>query len=154
MPSRRAEIAFTPEEQETFINEGWTLQCATNGPRGFPHLIAMWYVVDGGEIVFTTFGKSQKVLNLRRDPKITVMLEAGRAYAELRGLVIEGEAELGEDSSETARIMALVGEKYNGIPVPTDTPESALRAASKRVTVRIKPVDIFSWDHRKLAGRY
>ncbi|MFQ5380465.1 MAG: pyridoxamine 5'-phosphate oxidase family protein, partial [Dehalococcoidia bacterium] len=153
-PSRRAQIAFTEEEQEAFINEGWTLQCATIGPRGFPHLIAMWYVVDRGEIVFTTFGKSQKVMNLRRSPRITVMLEAGRGYAELRGVVIEGNAEIGEAPAETARIMALVGEKYNGIPVPTDTPESALRAASKRVTVRIKPVDVYSWDHRKLGGGY
>jgi len=154
MPSRRSNIAMTSEEQEQFLADGWTLQVASLGPRGFPHLIAMWYVVDDGGIVFTTFGKSQKVLNLRRNPKMTVMVEAGRGYAELRGLVIEGEAEIGDDPQETARIMGLVGAKYNGIPIPTDTPEAALRAASKRVTVRVKPVDIYSWDHRKLGGRY
>lgn len=154
MPSRRNDIAMTPEEQAQFLADGWTLQVASVGPKGFPHLVAMWYVIDGGSIVFTTFGKSQKILNLRRNPKMTVMLEAGRGYAELRGLVIEAEAELGDDPRETARIMGLVGAKYNGIPVPTDTPEAALRAASKRVTVRVKPIDVYSWDHRKLGGRY
>lgn len=154
MPSRRGKISFTPEEQQAFIDEGWTLQVATMGPNGYPHLVAMWYVVDQGELVFTTFAKSQKILNLRRDAKITAMLEAGRTYAELRGVVIEGRAEVDDDTPETARIMGLVGAKYDGIPAPTDTPEAALKVASKRVTVRIKPVNVVSWDHRKLGGRY
>lgn len=152
--SRRAEITLTEEEQRQMLDEGWTLQVASNGPQGFPHLVAMWYVVVDGLVHFTTFGKSQKVMNLKRDPKITVMLEAGKAYAELKGLVIEGEAEVIEDVDTTARIMSLVGNKYQGMPIPTDTPESVLPMARKRVTVRIKPVDIYSWDHAKLGGRY
>jgi PPOX class probable F420-dependent enzyme len=154
MPSRRGSIALTPEEQEQFLNDSWTVQIASIGPKGYPHLVAMWFVIDKGQIVFSTFAKSQKVMNLRRDPKISAMLEAGKGYAELRGMVIEGTAEIGEDVHETARIMALVGAKYNGIPVPTDTPEAALKVASKRVIIRIKPDDIYSWDHRKLGGRY
>lgn len=156
MPSRRSQIALTPEEQRQLIEEeGWTLQVASIGPKGYPHLVAMWYVVDDdGTIVFTTYGRSQKVMNLRRDPKMTVMLEAGKKYEELRGLVIEADAELIEDVEYTARVMGKVGHKYNGIPIPTDTPEAALKAASKRVTVRVKPMDIYSWDHRKLGGRY
>ena len=156
MPSRRAEIALTPEEQRMMIEEeGWTLQVASIGPKGYPHLVAMWYVVDDdGTIVFTTYGRSQKVLNLRRDPKMTVMLEFGKKYEELRGLVIEAEAEIIEDPQYTAKVMAKVAHKYSGIPIPTDTPEAALKAASKRVTVRVKPVDLYSWDHRKLGGRY
>lgn len=154
MPSRRGQIALTDEEQERFLAESWTLQVASIGPGGFPHLVAMWYVVDGGLVTFTTFGKSQKVLNLRRDAKISAMLESGRAYNELRGLVIEGHAEITEDTAETARVMGLVNAKYNGIPVPTETPEAALKVASKRVVVRIRPQDIYSWDHAKLGGRY
>lgn len=154
MPSRRADIALTQEEQDQFLKDGWTLQVASLGPKGYPHLVAMWYVVIDGVIHFTTFAKSQKILNLRRDPKITVMLESGKGYSELKGLVIEGTAELIEDTPYTARVMGLVGEKYNGIPVPTDTPEAALKAASKRVAVKVNPVDIYSWDHSKLAGRY
>ena len=154
MPSRRGQIALTQEEQDKFMEDGWTLQVASIGPGGFPHLVAMWYVVIDGVITFTTFGKSQKVLNLKRDPKITVMLESGKAYNELKGLVIEGEAEIIEDTNETAKVMGLVGAKYNGIPVPTETPEAALKVASKRVVIRVKPVDIYSWDHNKLGGRY
>jgi PPOX class probable F420-dependent enzyme len=154
MPSRRASIALSEEEQARFLEEGWTLQVASIGPRGFPHLVAMWYVVDAGQVVFTTFRKSQKILNLTRDSKITVMLESGRKYAELKGLVIEGEAEIVDETSETARIMALNGEKYSGIPVPTETPEAAWKVASKRVVVRVKPVNVYSWDHAKLGGIY
>lgn len=154
MPSRRGSIALTEEEQQQVINDGWTLQVASNGHKGFPHLVAMWYVVIDGKIHFTTFGKSQKILNLRRDPKITCMLESGKGYAELRGLVIEGQAELLEDTPFTAKVMGLVGSKYNGIPAPTETPEAALKVASKRVVVKINPVDIYSWDHSKLGGRY
>jgi nitroimidazol reductase NimA-like FMN-containing flavoprotein (pyridoxamine 5'-phosphate oxidase superfamily) len=154
MPSRRASIALTEEEQKQFLEDGWTIQIASNGHKGFPHLVAMWYVVIDGMVHFTTFGKSQKILNLQRDNKITAMLEAGKAYAELKGLVIEGEAEIVPDTEFTAKVMGLVGSKYNGVPVPTETPEAALKAASKRVVVRIKPVDIYSWDHSKLGGRY
>lgn len=154
MPSRRTSIALTPEEREQFLADGWTLQVASIGPGGFPHLVAMWYVVIDGAICFTTFRKSQKILNLRRDPKLTVMLESGKGYAELKGLVIEGEAELIEDAAHTAKVMAQIGQKYNGIPAPTDTPEAALAVASKRVTVKLRPVDEYSWDHSKLGGRY
>ncbi|HEX6029837.1 MAG TPA: pyridoxamine 5'-phosphate oxidase family protein [Tepidiformaceae bacterium] len=154
MPSRRASIALTPEEREQFLADGWTLQVASLGPKGFPHLVAMWYVMVDGDIHFTTFRKSQKVLNLRRDPKLTVMLESGKLYAELKGLVIEGEAEVVEDPQYTAKVMAQVGQKYNGIPAPTETPEAALAVASKRVTIRVRPVDEYSWDHSKLGGRY
>jgi PPOX class probable F420-dependent enzyme len=154
VPSRRADITLTQEEQDQFLNDGWTLQVASIGPKGYPHLVAMWYVVIDGVIHFTTFAKSQKIVNLRRDPKLTVMLESGRGYSELKGLVYEATAELIDDPAYTARVMALVGEKYNGIPVPTDTPEAALKVASKRVSVRVNPDDIYSWDHSKLGGSY
>ncbi|MCK9520014.1 MAG: pyridoxamine 5'-phosphate oxidase family protein, partial [Dehalococcoidia bacterium] len=107
-----------------------------------------------GLVHFTTFRRSQKIMNLKRDPKITVMLESGKTYAELKGLVIEGEAEIIDDVDTTSRIMSLVGSKYQGMPIPTETPESVMPMAQKRVTVRIKPVDIYSWDHAKLGGRY
>lgn len=154
MAGRRDQITLTEDEQKAFLDEGWTLEVASNGPRGYPHLVAMWYVIVDGMVHFTTFGKSQKIVNLKRDPKITAMLESGKKYEELKGLVIEGEAEIIEDTPFTAKIMGLVGEKYNGIPLPMETSEQAMKAASKRVAVRIKPVNIISWDHAKLGGRY
>jgi PPOX class probable F420-dependent enzyme len=154
MPSRRGSIALTQDEQDTFLKEGWTLQVASMGPKGYPHLVAMWYVLDGGEIVFTTFRKSQKVINLQRNPKLTVMLESGKGYSELRGLVIEGDGEIVDDPQFTAKVMAKVGEKYNGIPAPMETPEAALKVAGKRVVIRVKVAEIYSWDHSKLGGVY
>ena len=155
MPSRRGLIALTDQEQKKLLDEGWTLQVASNGKDGFPHLVAMWYVLDDeGRICFTTFRKSQKILNLQRDSKISVMLESGKEYQELMGLVIEGEADLVDDAEFTAGIMARVGEKYNGIPAPMETSEQALKVASKRVVVRINPTHIYSWDHHKLGGVY
>jgi nitroimidazol reductase NimA-like FMN-containing flavoprotein (pyridoxamine 5'-phosphate oxidase superfamily) len=145
---------MTDEELTKFLEDGWTLQVASVGHNGFPHLVAMWYVLIDGEIYFTTFGKSQKVKNLERDPKITGMLEAGTRYQELRGLVIEGEAEIIPDNEFTAKVMGMVGAKYNGLPIPTETSEQALKAAAKRVAVRLKPTNVYSWDHRKLGGRY
>lgn len=154
MPSRRASIALTTEEQERFLAEGWTLQVATNGPGGFPHLAPMWYVMIDGVVHFTTFGKSQKILNIQRDPRISVMLETGEAYEELRGLVIRGTGEIDTDVQTTARVMSVVANKYRGLPIPTETPEEAMPAAAKRVTVRVRPERLYSWDHTKLGGRY
>lgn len=154
MPSRRNQIALTEDEQKALMDEGWTLQVASIGPKGYPHLVAMWYVVVDGRLHFTTFGKSQKILNLRRNPKITCMLESGTAYTQLKGVVIEGEAEIISDNVETAKIMGLVGHKYSGAPLSDAPSEGQLRAASKRVVVRINPVDVYSWDHAKLGGRY
>ena len=154
VPSRRADITLTEAEQQQFLAEGWTLQVASIGPKGYPHLVAMWYAVIDGRIHFTTFGKSQKVLNLRRNPQITAMLEAGRTYNELKGYVVEGTAAIIEDPTITARVMAAVGAKYSGRPRTGDTTEASLRTASKRVAVRIDPVAVYTWDHAKLGGRY
>ncbi|MFN8506538.1 MAG: pyridoxamine 5'-phosphate oxidase family protein [Dehalococcoidia bacterium] len=155
MPSRRNQIALTDDEQKAIMDEGWTLQVASIGPKGYPHLVAMWYVVVDGKLHFTTFGKSQKILNLQRNPKITCMLETGTAYNQLKGVVIEGDAEIITDNLETAKIMALVGQKYSGAPRSDAPPsEAQMKTASKRVIVKVNPVDIYSWDHTKLGGRY
>ena len=154
MPSRRNSIALTEEEQQEMLEKGWTLQVASNGVKGFPHVVAMWYAVIDGKICFSTFRKSQKVLNLRRDPKITVMLESGHAYNELKGLVIEGTAEIMEDTPYVAKVMAHVGSKYNGVPLASPEAQAMNPQASKRVIIRITADNIVTWDHSKLGGRY
>ena len=82
------------------------------------------------------------------------MLETGRPTGELRGLVVRGTAELDADVQTTAAVMSVVSNKYRGMPIPTETPEAALPAAVKRITVRIRPERVYSWDHTKLGGRY
>ncbi len=154
MPSRRNRIILSEEEQKLFLEEGWTLQVATNSSSGFPHLAAMWYIMKDGMIHFTTFRKSQKILNIRRNPDITVMLESGKEYADLQGLVVQGPAELVDNIEYTADVMAKVAEKYRGMPINTTNSDAGLDAAAKRIAVRVRPQNIYSWDHTKLSGRY
>ena len=85
MPSRRDLIRMTPEELQTFLYERHTMNVATIGPSGHPHVHAMWYGFVEGKPAFWTFGKSQKIVNLRRDPKVTALVEDGETYNELRG---------------------------------------------------------------------
>lgn len=157
MPSRRNKIEMTPDEQQAYLENGYTLQVASNGPRGAPHLAAMWYSLDeNGLIQFTTFTKSQKIVNLQRDPHITCMLEDGKNYSELRGLVIEGQAELIiGDVEATLAVMRRSPEKYGGGgPNAQQSDEDARRIAAKRCVVKVHPDKIYSWDHNKLGGVY
>ena len=155
MPKRRDQIAMTEEEQAAFLREGRTLQVASIGPRGYPHQAAMWYALIDGRVHFTTYARSQKVANLRRDPRISVMLEAGTAYDELRGLVIEGRADIVEgDAGLAALVMAMSGSRRPAEPPSAPPSEQTLRAVAKRAVVRVDPVRTYSWDHRKLGGAY
>ena len=116
----------------------------------------MWYSLDDeGLIQFTTFTKSQKIVNLQRDPHITCMLEDGKAYAELRGLVVEGTAELTiGDVEATLAVMRRNPEKYAGGANTQQSDEQARRIAAKRCVVKVRPQKIYSWDHGKLGGVY
>lgn len=159
MPSRRSQINMTDEEIEAYIDNGWTLQTATIGPSGYPHLVAMWYGVIDGKIHFTTYAKAQKVKNLERDPKITVMLESGTEYQELKGLVIEGEADVIQNDPDLVIAVQDATSRKSGNPrqpsgsLPMDD-DQRRQQASKRAVIRITPTKIISWDHSKLGGRY
>ena len=156
MPSRRTSIEMTEEEQRDYLANGYTLQVASNGPRAAPHLAAMWYSLDEeGLIQFTTFTKSQKIVNLQRDPHITCMLEDGKSYSELRGLVVEGTAELIiGDVEATLAVMRRNPEKYARGANTQQPDEQARRVAAKRCVVKVRPSKIYSWDHNKLGGVY
>ena len=154
MPKRRTQIAMTEAEQAAFLHEGHTLQVASIGPHGYPHQVAMWYALIDGKVHFTTYARSQKVQNLRRNPKLSVMLEAGERYHELRGLVIEGDAEAIEGDVElAARVATMSGSRRPAEPPPGRRPSRPC-AVAKRVVVRVHPVRVYSWDHRKLGGTY
>ncbi|HET7737310.1 MAG TPA: pyridoxamine 5'-phosphate oxidase family protein [Tepidiformaceae bacterium] len=158
MPKRRSQVALTPEEEIEILNEGRTIQIATIGQDGYPHLVAMWYSVVDGDVCFSTYGTSQKVMNLRRDPKVSAMVELGHAYSELRGLVIKGKAEIVEAGTPERealepKFLELNGPRYGGsTPIsapPAGTPRPGL--SPKRVIIRIHAESTYSWDHRKLA---
>ena len=92
--NRRAQIALTPEEQRQYLEESHTIILVSNDRRGYPHPVAMWFLAEpDGAVAMTTFRKSQKALNLRRDPRCSLLLESGRTYPELKGIILRGRAD-------------------------------------------------------------
>jgi PPOX class probable F420-dependent enzyme len=156
MPSRRQQIAMTDDERTAFLDEQRVLNVATIGPTGHPHLVAMWYAILDGHPSFWTFGKSQKIVNLRRDPRITALVESGDSYGELRGVELVGTARIVEDFDEIVAIGRAVAAKYQGTEVASSPEVLAFLEgqARKRVGVVIDVDRVVSWDHTKLAGSY
>jgi len=155
MASRRNQIEMTPAEVEQFLNGRYVMNIATNGPSGHPHLVAMWFSMIDGKPVFWTFGKAQKVLNIRRDARITALVETGEDYNELRGVELIGTARLVEDHADIVRIGALVAQKYSGdIAVGPEGMEFIGKQAHKRIGVVIDVEKTVTWDHTKLGGVY
>src|SRR5207253_2317301 len=114
---RRKEIALTPAEQQQFLEESHTIILSTLDRQGYPHSVAMWYVVDpDGTVLMTTFAKSQKALNLRRDPRCSLLVESGRKYKDLKGLLVRGRATLEADTERVLDLLERVHEKYNRGP--------------------------------------
>jgi len=156
MASRRDQIKLTPAEQLELLDEERIVVCTTNGPRGWPHSMPLWYTVRDGDIWVWTFAKSQKVRNLERDRRCTLLVEAGVEYGELRGIQIESEAELIRDPEQVYRFGAELTIRYaEGIERIEGDAEAGLRAqAPKRVAIHFRPVRTATWDHRKLGGTY
>jgi PPOX class probable F420-dependent enzyme len=149
--SRRQQIRLSPEEQAAFFRERRKAALATIDRDGFPHVVAMNYVARDGAFYMTSYGKAQKVVNIRRNPRVALMIEAGDEYAELRGVMIRGRCEILEDeASVRAAFAARAGAQDHAPPVQP----GAVASASKRVVLKIVPDRVISWDHRKLGGRY
>jgi len=147
--NQRGQIEMNDDEIATFIEQSRTATMATIGKTGMPHLVAMWYGVIDGEIWFETKIKSQKAVNLRRDPRIVVSIEDGWTYDKLRGVSIEGTAELTEDPDQLWAVGVNVWERYNG-PYSEEMKPLVEFMLVKRAAVRVKVDRIRSWDHRKL----
>jgi PPOX class probable F420-dependent enzyme len=151
--SRRDLICMSDAEIHTFLEEQRILQVATLDHDGWPHLVAMWYVLVNDQIVFWTYAKSQKLVNLRRDSRLTCLVETGDRYDELRGVQIKGRAIISNDYETVQRIGANIWERYTGSLTDTSRQMVAAQAA-KRVLVFVEPIEVVSWDHRKLGGTY
>jgi PPOX class probable F420-dependent enzyme len=149
--NQRAAIVMSDEEVAAFLSGSRIANIATIGPSGQPHLVAMWYGLINGAVCFETKSKSQKAVNLRRDPRITVLIEAGDSYDQLRGVSIEGTAAIIEDpdADEYWAAAVSVWERYNG-PYTAEIQPLVEEMMKKRVVVRVDPVRVRSWDHRKL----
>lgn len=155
MPSRRSEITMSNAELQRFFDEERVLTCATVGPNGRPHLMPLWYVRDGLTLLAWTFGKSQKIRNLERDPHATVQIEAGRdRYGELRGAMLECDVAIERDPEHIAAAGLRLMQRYAGADASPEARERVANQAKKRVVLRFTPTRIVSWDHRKLGGAY
>jgi PPOX class probable F420-dependent enzyme len=154
--SRRSEIQLTAEEQRELLESERIVVVASFGPRGWPHLMPLWYVLRDGEIWIYTYAKSQKVRNLERDPRATLLVETGHEYGELRGVEMEAEAEIHRDLDEVYEVGRELTLRYaEGLSaVEGDAAEVLKAQARKRVAVRFVPKRVTSWDHRKLGGTY
>ena len=154
MAGRREQILMSPDEVESFLDEQRTLQVASINRDGTPHLVAMWFARYGGDIAFWTYSKSQKVVNVRRDPRITVMVESGDKYEELKGVTIYGRARVIDSLDDVFAFGDTVYERYWG-PIDNDLVREGVRTMGrKRVVIVVEREKTVSWDHSKLAGAY
>lgn len=154
MAKRRDLIRMTDEEIWRFIESRQSLQVATLNKDGSPQLTTLWFAVVDGAIVFETFTKSQKIVNLKRDPRIAVLVEDGTTYEQLRGVSINARAELVDEPAAVERYAAHIVRKNNPEVAEEMVPQAAKMLAQKRTVVVIRPERIASWDHRKLGGTY
>ncbi len=154
MSAGREKVRLTEAEVQGLLEENIKVQVAANGHDGHPHLTTLFYVVRDGRIAFWTYGRSQKIVNLERDHRVTALVEDGTDYFELRGVSIEGRAEIVRDRETILEIGKAVSVRMFGVDsfealgdVGAQTVE---KQADKRVGVIIHPDRVASWDHRKM----
>ncbi|WP_246086732.1 pyridoxamine 5'-phosphate oxidase family protein [Nocardioides humi] len=147
-------MRLTEEEVQGLLQENVKVQVAANGRDGFPHLTTLFYVVQDGRIAFWTYGRSQKIRNLERDPRVTALVEDGTDYFELRGVSIEGRAEIVHDHDRILEIGRAVSVRMFGVDsfeaLGEIGAQTVAKQATKRVGVIIHPDRVASWDHRKM----
>jgi PPOX class probable F420-dependent enzyme len=147
--NQRDQITMSEAEVAQFVERSRTATMGTLGPTGMPHLVAMWYAVIDGQIWFETKSRSQKAQNLRRDPRLTCLIEDGHTYDTLRGVSLEGRGVVVEDQDTLWSVGVNVWERYNG-PYTHDMQPFVEAMLRKRVAVRLDVERVRSWDHRKL----
>jgi nitroimidazol reductase NimA-like FMN-containing flavoprotein (pyridoxamine 5'-phosphate oxidase superfamily) len=149
---------MSDDEIREFLDSSKTIMINSLGPDGYPHPMPMWFVRDeDGTIRMTTFRVSQKVKNVLRDPRVSLLAESGLEYEELKGVVIYGDCEVIDDIDVVIDTLL----RAAGDSVPPEDQEALdgmkkvmEKTASKRVCLRIKPKKIVSWNHAKLGGVY
>jgi PPOX class probable F420-dependent enzyme len=154
--SRRAEIQLSDGDVSRLLDEERIAIVSSLGPRGWPHSMPMWFVAREGDVWVWTYAKSQKVRNLERDARATVLVETGREYGELRGIMVEAEAEIHRDLETVIGFAEELTVRYaEGISSVDGDARAGLEAqAPKRVAIHLRPVRTATWDHRKLGGTY
>ncbi len=149
--SRRDQIRLNDEEVRRFLAASKTIILTSNGPGGYPHPMPMWFVLgDDGTLSITTYRASQKVKNIQRDPRVSVLAESGTEYSELKGVLLYGRAEIIDDLDTVIDTLIAASGQRNDEGIRA----TLTKNASKRVVIRLKPERVVSWDHSKLGGTY
>jgi len=149
MANQRAQIVMSDDEVATFLTQQRSCTMGTYGPQGQIHLVGMWYAVIDGQVWFETKRKAQKTVNVRRDPRVSFLTEAGQTYDQLRGVAIEGTATVIEDEDVVWDVCVNIFERYNA-PYTEELRPFVEFMAHNRVVVRLDADRVRSWDHRKL----
>jgi len=147
--NQRSQVEMTDDEIAGYVERSRTATMATVGASGTPHLVAMWYAVIDGRLWFETKARSQKAVNVRRNPRMTCLIEDGLTYDTLRGVSLEGTAAIVEDPELIWQVGVSVWERYNG-PYTEEVKPLVEFMLHKRVAVRLDVERTRSWDHRKL----
>ncbi len=145
---------MSPQEVAAFVSEQRVVVCASHGPRGWPHVMPLWYIVRDEDIWTWTYAKSQKARNLERDPRATLQIEAGEQYQELRGVMIEVQTTIHRATDGVAEVGAAILERYGSGALGNEFTDVIRAQAAKRVALKFSAQRIASWDHRKLDGIY
>jgi PPOX class probable F420-dependent enzyme len=154
MPKRRDLVKMSEAEMWAFIETQKSIQVATINKDGSPHLVPLWFAMDDRAIVLETFTKSQKIKNLERDDRITVLFEDGDSYPELKGVTIYAHAQLIQDYDQVHELHMKVLLR-NTPEIPENVLDEATRKmVPKKTIIRIEPEKVVSWDHSKLDGIY
>lgn len=156
MPSRRETIRMTRQEADAYLRGQSRIILVTNGADGLPHPVPMNYGLDEeGRILITSFRKSQKVRNLERDPRATLLVESGETYADLRSVIVYADAEIIADADAIPQLMRHIGADGALAGSISGSMSDQVRASiAKRVVLRFTPLRLVSWDHTKLKGYY
>ena len=149
MANQRGQVVMSEAEVEAFLHEQRSSTVATYGPQGQIHLVGMWYAVHEGAVWIETKAKSQKVVNLRRDPRMSFLVEAGHTYDQLRGVALEGTGAVVEDPEVVWDVCVDVFERYQA-PYTEEMRPLVEVMAKNRVVVRLDVQRTRSWDHRRL----
>jgi len=154
LASRRDQIKLTDAEVADFLSSERVMNVASNGRDGWPHVTALWYVMRATEPWSWTYRKSQKVKNLERDDRATLLIESGVEYAELKGVMLRTRAHVEHDTERVLDFGEELFVKYQGGTAGEEMRETLRAQAAKRVAIRFEVIETVSWDHSKLGGTY
>ncbi len=156
MPSRRDRVQMSAAEVRAYLEDQRRIVLITNGPHGMPHPVPMNYGLDeDGRVLLTSFARSQKVRNLERDPRASLLVESGERYAELKAVILYADAEIVRDPDEIVKLMGRIkaAEPLAG-SLDAAMSQQVRASIAKRVVLRFTPFRVVSWDHAKLDGKY